>query len=239
MQKVVEGGRTIHYAKSHHHVLKAWAWHRRLDRSGPAPTLLTLDHHTDLRPAFGSAWSVAKPDEDPTPSVIAAFAKPCIAQLSGLKAKDVEMLVSELRYDEHIDAAQQAGIVGDVFLYQSGSGDDPSKGRHIVKIDGWDKAAMDNALEPAELGRFTAEVAAKTGKPLTDLHYILDVDLDFFSTESSIKPADASLWHALIRNASLITVALEPGCVRSCRQPDERITASSLFTELRRHMSTA
>lgn len=35
MQKVVEGGRAIHYAKSHHHVLKAWASHRRLDKSAP------------------------------------------------------------------------------------------------------------------------------------------------------------------------------------------------------------
>lgn len=182
---------------------------------------------------------MARPNASLTPAAIPAFAKHRIALLKGLKAKGVTTLVSELRHDEHIDAAQQAGIIGDVFLYQSGSGDPPSKGRHIVEIDGWDKAAMDSALEPAELGRFVAEVATRTGKSLTDLHYILDVDLDFFSTESSIKPTDASLWHALIRNASLITVALEPGCVRSCRQPDERITASSLFTELRRHVSTA
>jgi hypothetical protein len=63
-----------------------------------------------MRPPFGSAWSVAKPDEDPTPLAVAAFAKPRIDLPKGLKAKDSRALVAHLRHDEHIDAAQQARV---------------------------------------------------------------------------------------------------------------------------------
>lgn len=50
MKTISAGTRAITYAKSHHHVLPAWV---ALRATLPAaPSLITLDRHTDFRPAF-------------------------------------------------------------------------------------------------------------------------------------------------------------------------------------------
>ncbi|MBM0105830.1 UPF0489 family protein [Steroidobacter sp. S1-65] len=100
----------LYITESHHHVLTGWA---RLRRDlVQAPRLLTLDYHTDTKPAyFGYATDNQKPDR-PWRDI----ADEHVAALDFRNECAVTTAISKLRYDEHIDAAIRAGILDLAFV---------------------------------------------------------------------------------------------------------------------------
>lgn len=46
--------------------------------------------------------------------------------------------------------------------------------------------------------------------------YILDIDLDYFTQPSSVKPEKIQLFSMLVRNSEVITIAKESECVDMC-----------------------
>ncbi len=84
------------------------------------------------------------------------------------------------------------------------------------------------------------EICESTGLPkLFDKPFILDIDLDYFNTKCSVEPADSTVFNELVRRAGLITIAREPGCVRSCQLPGEQLNAMQLETDLLRLIGNA
>ncbi|MGN4421090.1 UPF0489 family protein [Bacillus cereus group sp. MYBK249-1] len=69
--------------------------------------------------------------------------------------------------------------------------------------------------------------------------YILDIDLDYFHTLKSIHPEDYEIFHNLIRNAKIITIALESRCVEEGKYRNENIDSDSLLTALLSHIEAA
>ncbi|MBD3557527.1 UPF0489 family protein [Planktothrix sp. FACHB-1355] len=72
-----------------------------------------------------------------------------------------------------------------------------------------------------------------------DSGYILDIDLDYFRTKKSISPEKPAEFYKLIRNAEIITVALEPEYVQSEKLQGEDITSEFLLEKLLNHISSA
>ncbi|WP_242311990.1 UPF0489 family protein [Bacillus cereus group sp. BfR-BA-01331] len=69
--------------------------------------------------------------------------------------------------------------------------------------------------------------------------YILDIDLDYFHTLRSIHPEDYDIFYNLIRNAKIITIAMESLCVDDGKYGDEDIDSASLLTALLSHIEEA
>lgn len=69
--------------------------------------------------------------------------------------------------------------------------------------------------------------------------YILDIDLDYFHTRKSINPDNTMIFYQLIRNADLITVALEQGCVEYNSYEEEDVTSEWLLERLDMHIQNA
>jgi hypothetical protein len=241
LELTVAGGREVWFAESHHMVLKAWAAHRK-GRDAP-PHLITFDFHTDLRKAFtadccsGWDWKSIPGPEDGY-----AHMKPLVAELATLDEAKVKEMIGRLTYEEHIDAAQRAGIVDAAILCLSerpGIDPEPELRQFAVWIDTWERSDADAALEPGFLAGLVDTVREVTGKGIEELDYILDVDLDYFRTAKAIAPDDPSMFRTLIRHAGLITVALEPECVIGGRFPGETIDAQGLFSDLLGHVAAA
>lgn len=100
----------VYITESHHHVLAGWA---RLRRELPeAPRLLTLDYHTDTRPAYvGDATDNETPDRP-----WREIADEHVAALDFRDEHSVTNAIGKLRFDEHIDAAIRAGILDLAFV---------------------------------------------------------------------------------------------------------------------------
>lgn len=86
-----------------------------------------------------------------------------------------------------------------------------------------------------------SEISRCFGLPnLEAASYILDIDLDAFHCRKAITPDDPSTLHRLIRNATAITIATEPECVKELWHDEEdRMDADELLAELMRHIDAA
>lgn len=81
------------------------------------------------------------------------------------------------------------------------------------------------------------EICRAIGQPdFINGKYILDIDLDYFRTEKSIAPENTQTFYELIRNAEIITVALEPKFVALERLSGEKITSNFLLSCLLEHI---
>ncbi|MGL5152668.1 MAG: hypothetical protein ACRC7N_19105, partial [Clostridium sp.] len=72
--------------------------------------------------------------------------------------------------------------------------------------------------------------------------YILDIDLDYFHTIKSIKPNNIEFFYNLIKNAEIITIAVESVYVDLLKeeyQVQDDITSSFLQNELLEHIKQA
>ena len=67
--------------------------------------------------------------------------------------------------------------------------------------------------------------------------YILDIDLDYFSSEKSLSPVSTKIFYNLIRNADLITIAKEPLFVDMYSQGT--LTADEVLSKLIEHIKLA
>lgn len=84
------------------------------------------------------------------------------------------------------------------------------------------------------------EICRAIGQPdFMKGNYILDIDLDYFRTERSVAPKDTQTFYELIRNAQVITIAMEPYFVVQERLNGETITSDFLLPRLLEHIRKA
>ena len=253
MPRVQVGNRVIYKHKNHHQVLNDWAAFRS-NRNSP-PILITFDHHTDFAQAYSRFFSDQSMKTTGNSFLPNDFHKWALDQaqthldsLRCLKTTKVAKATRDLSHDEHIDAAQRANIIDDVFLYQSDNARPnvspfpPPQSRTIhhapvIHMNPAGTAAL--TLEKCSLDQFVARIEATTGKLLESIDYILDVDMDVFRSERAASPNDPRTWHRFIRNAKLITAALEPKCVKMGLIDGEDTKAYKLFNIFAQHVSNA
>ncbi len=84
-----------------------------------------------------------------------------------------------------------------------------------------------------------ARMAAGAGiDELLDYPFILDIDLDYFTTKKSILPADIAFFYMLIKKSQFITIAQEPDFVIRHRSEND-LDADFLLNELLLHIENA
>ncbi|MFA6100727.1 MAG: UPF0489 family protein [Victivallaceae bacterium] len=84
-----------------------------------------------------------------------------------------------------------------------------------------------------------APMAACAGiNELPEYPYILDIDLDYFTTKKSICPDDASFFHMLIKKAQFVSIAKEPDFVMRHRIEND-LDSDYLLKQLMQHIEQA
>ena len=108
------GPKIVYVVEAHHCVLIPWAIERR--KLAAAPNLITLDHHTDTRPAFlGYAFGA---QSEGTEEERRGKREAMCEELNWSNDDALERAVLKLRNDEHIDAATTAGILNCAYIIQ-------------------------------------------------------------------------------------------------------------------------
>ncbi len=104
------------------------------------------------------------------------------------------------------------------------------------------KPAADQGIESVMLerliGKANAMARAAGLEDITQVPYVLDIDLDYFRTKDALRPKDATVFHHLIRNAVAITIATEPDYVRTERL-ERDLTSDYSLERILEHIGSA
>jgi hypothetical protein len=225
------GSTPVFIFENHAEAIIPWAEFRRgLDRSAD---LVTFDSHTDtmlpfLRWSYGEAERKRLRDFDHRELIPNRM-----ALVDFTNQRSIEDAAKDLWHDEHIQAAQRAGILGDAFVVTPHSPPNAPEQRsgHLHYLGGLcyygcdkmphyqdcfvklsDLAVADEHLVPLFENHTAASQLLAREAPL-----ILDIDLDYFCTEASLRPQRHSLLTSLANRADIITIATEPMYVEDCR----------------------
>lgn len=207
-------GTPLAVVEQHHHVLIPWT--RLARRTGRQYHAVTLDHHTDVLPAFHRCSSRGNYDFSTEEAVLSNLAL--------------------LRHDEHLDWALRAGVLSSVRIL---SHEDFTECAHPAMTVSRDRIWPDvqEILDGTERARNAAEQVLETEYlerqiPEVPSPLILDLDLDNFLCGQALHPRDPSYFLRLAEAAELITVSLERDWVRCLRFRGETITADTLLNDL-------
>lgn len=227
----LRGKTPVFIFERHSDAIIPWA---ELRRNRPLPArLVTFDSHTDtmlpfLRRAFRDAQVSGQLDPDARDSIPARM-----AQMDFNNPESILNAAHHLWHDEHIQAAQNSGILGDAFIltYDSppNSEDQKSPLLHYLndsclrgcekkphdedcRIKFADFAIEDNHLVPIFQHHPKASLVLDRESPL-----ILDIDLDYFLTVRSLAPSRHTFFSSIAERADIITIATEPRYVEDCR----------------------
>ena len=120
--------------------------------------------------------------------------------------------------------------------------EEPENGIFIINTGGSVIKSANRILESGFLmDKFAAAATMAAGSGincLTECPFVLDIDLDYFTTAKSIQPDDASFFYNLVKKAQFITIAKEPDFVIRHRLEND-LDSDYLLDELLRHIGQA
>ena len=198
--------------EEHHQVLPFWA---EIAGDGTLDFILTLDHHTDVLPAFSRLEN--KPE---------------------INRSEPEKAVVLLRHDEHIDWALRAGIMKEAIILSHENFTEPAHPAMRVICPGlWPETQAILNSEPAAVS-----AAEKVLEPeylqyavfRNDLskNYILDIDLDNFLCEKALHPEKPEFFLELANHAKGISISMERDWQRILRLKGETFTSNDILSML-------
>ncbi|MDD4180340.1 MAG: UPF0489 family protein [Victivallaceae bacterium] len=214
--------KNVYIVEEHHQVLLPWSLERLKLKT--APIVLTLDHHTDVLPAFNERIPVEHQQFSRTPDI-------------------VRRAIDDLRHDEHLDFAIRSDIISRAVLFShvnyaenvnpaikiinfENLPEYPSTPELRVKLQEYYGRVLENdylqkCLKSAEF------------LPFEQL-FILDIDLDYFISERSIQPENSTIFKMLFEQCHCVTISMERDWVRLLNQDWEKSDADYFLLELKK-----
>lgn len=198
--------------EEHHQVLPFWA---ATAGNGTLDFILTLDHHTDVLPAFSRMET--KPEID---------------------RNNPEKAILQLRHDEHIDWALRAGIMKQALILSHENFTEPAHpAMKVICPEFWPESqvilnsgpaavsAAEKVLEPEYL---QLAVSAED----LEKNYILDLDLDNFLCRKALHPENTEFFQELAKHAKGISISMERDWQRLLRLRGETLTSDDVLAML-------
>lgn len=242
------GNKKVFFTNSHEQVLQAWydVWNKR-----GRFNVLSFDNHTDLHKAFlrFAFWKFKNANSrDPSEAELNDAINQRVEQIDLSKQETISAAIHDLKHDEHIDCALRMGLVERFFLNLGRMGHGQVDAR--VKMFHFNpclpnclKAPHDDDCEVEKANiviesRILAPRIMEIEKTIGELHkspLVVDIDLDFFNTSTSLHPNDATSWLKILKSATAISIAREQKLVSHLSlETSGNLTADSLECELRK-----
>lgn len=239
-------GKRVYVFEEHHHALYPWAVIKR-ERIESNLVLVTFDYHTDThKPFLDHACERNSIDYD--------LIERLVSSIDYNSNESLLNAIEILKHDEHIQTAICCGILNDAFIIAQGTQNEDNA--HIIQNSFWlnllgDDLFLDDdnngneemILEDIFLKEHFKEFSKKNSAVQPDgkiqMDYILDIDLDYFSTPAALEPTECSIISTLIKNAKAITIAKESSWVndRTNKMYDSNYMLSKLLSLIEKSLS--
>ena len=193
------GGKDIRVVDDHQYVLLIWG---NLFQNRKQPmVLVSIDYHPDTNPPFW-LWAYQKAmaiDPEREAELVEKFQQRMLAALEPLDLDSVEMVMDQMRNDEHINTAMELGYLRDYHMINCMEKHVYSRGSHYLVPENQFGSLEDAMFKSIELP------LEKIGA--ADL--ILDIDLDYFLRPENFELDldQNNIFADLVKQAQIITVA--------------------------------
>lgn len=215
-------GKNVYIVEEHHHVLLPWSLERLKLKTAPA--VLTLDHHTDVLPAFGARVPAGR-------------------QSFGCDPETVRRAIADLRHDEHLDFAIRSGLISSATLFSHVNyAENVNPGIEIINFQNLPEYPSTPELR-VQLQEYYGHMlehdylqkclGAAEFTPV-DGEFILDLDLDYFISNRSVHPENGTLFKSLFEKCHCVTISMERDWVRLLNQDWEKSDAAYFLSELKK-----
>ncbi len=259
MEFIDINNKSLFVVERHHEVLEAW-------NNAQGCNIFTLDYHTDTMPAF-QTHSYLRTENKEYSLREAEMTRIEDELINNFKLGNITInsCIKKLKHDEHIDFAVRTGIANKVFSFGSKTFGSRSHNKRVFNEDCEGSYCNEPIIECTPL---CLPNCKKTGhdiqcqKKFADgaieedfllfgikyiqhyescffNKYILDIDLDYFNTEKAFKPSHPNMFHHLIRNSDIITIAKESSCVQTRKLANENIDSSKILDSIILHIKVA
>ena len=230
----------------HNEVLKVWADLKRNNKNVKY-NLLTFDTHTDFNTGFRRYISNLIFDKKLNCENFNEEIKKLLENIkSSFNEKDkFDNMVDMLSNDEHIDVAIKCNIIKKAFAITWEDRND-LEDRNIYNIT--EKCCFSNidkyiskGLEDDFLQPHIKKIGEILKNNFFEEKYILDIDLDFFQKLSATNPKKKNIFYKLIKNAEIITIALEEDYLKDnvLNRKAENLKAEDLLNIILNHIKSA
>jgi hypothetical protein len=149
-------GVDVYIFENHAYALYAWASISK--KLGASPIVLTIDHHTDTKPAFFS-YSYNKPTA--CDASRRSLVKLLCGGISKTDPDNLQPYIEKLRHDEHIDASIKSGVIDFAYVV-SFMGQDGSLSNEQIEFKNRDRGPITleslNNPEPPPSPPFTYSI---------------------------------------------------------------------------------
>ncbi|MEO1816205.1 MAG: UPF0489 family protein [Acetobacterium sp.] len=193
------GGKDIRVVDDHQYVLLIWG---SLFQNRKQPmALVSIDYHPDTNPPFW-LWAYQKAmaiDPDREAELVEKFQQRMLAALDPLHLDSVQMVMDQMRNDEHINTAMELGYLRDYHMINCMEKHVYSRGSHYLVPENQFGSLEDVVFKNIELP--LEKIGAE------DL--ILDIDLDYFLRPENFELDldQNNIFTDLVKQAQIITVA--------------------------------
>lgn len=246
IESKVIAGKDIWYVDSHQEVLLPWSKYRR--RVDEAPLLITFDYHTDLWEPFQSSTESG------------GLRDKLVEEINFDDDSSVRKAVDNLGNDEHITTAIRGNIISKAYVVARDGDKYKNKcsqysrcnkepqykfcmehqcDNQDIFVPDW-KQLNNNRECEVITDDFLVKIFDEIKKRdnfniskdfLKNTKYILDIDMDYFTCPDNFTNQNCDFFYSLIRNANIITIAIEENYVNSLSKDCLKIDEIRIFLE--------
>ena len=204
-------GKKIYIVDQHQHTLPLWAYESIIRDENYV--LVSIDYHPDTNPPFWqkSHYRAIMKDDERVEALTELFINERLKSIDSKNLQKIIKLPEDLNNDEHINTALALGYLNDYHMINCMDAHKYNKGTHYLIGEEY-FSSLEN------------EMFESIGFKIPEDKFILDIDLDYFSSKKSFAIDSDCYIKELIQKSEFITIARSKKYFEYLKKPQEDFT---------------
>jgi len=204
-------GKKVYIVDQHQYTLPLWAYESII--SDESYALVSIDYHPDTNPPFWQTahYKAIMKDDERVEVLTELFIEERLKSIDSKNIRRIIDLPKDLNNDEHIHTAYALGYLNHYHMINCMDAHEYKWGSHYL-------------IGEEHFSSLEDEMFESIGFKMPEDKFILDIDLDYFSSINSFTVSSDLFIKGLIRKSEFITIARSKKYFEYLKKPQEDFT---------------